>query len=69
MNNTNNIQRVVSFSSKKNQDGTFTGTAYSFDFQVANVVHATFNRKTRAQAVGATKKAVKALKNIQRAAA
>lgn len=68
MNALNNIQRVVGWNSTKNADGTFTATAYSFDYQVTPVVHASYTRASRAQAVAAAKKAVRYLKAQQRAA-
>lgn len=44
MNALNNIQRVVSWNSKKNDDGTFTATTYSFDHNAPTVVHASYTR-------------------------
>jgi len=68
MNEVNNIQRVVSWNSKKNADGTYTATAYSFDHDAPTVVHAAYTRASRAQAVTAAKKAVRYLKAQQNAA-
>ncbi len=68
-NNLDNIQRVVGWKSTKNADGTFTATAYSFDHPHHTVVHFTYTRKTRAQAVGAAKKACRWLKVQQNKAA
>jgi hypothetical protein len=68
MNALNNIQRVVSWNSKKNNDGTFTATAYSFDHNAPTVVHASYTRASRAQAVADAKKAVRYLKAQQRTA-
>ncbi len=64
----NNIQRVVSWNSKKNADGTYTANAYSFDHGVSPVTHASYTRASRAQAVTAAKKAVRYLKAQQNAA-
>ena len=61
--------RVISWASKKNEDGTFTARVYSFDYGVEEVTHYTYTRSSRAQAVGAAKKAVKFLKAQQRKAA
>lgn len=63
----NNIQRVVSWNSKKNADGTYTAKAYSFDHQVSPVIHGEYTRASRAQAVTAAKKAVRYLKAQQNA--
>lgn len=67
MNELNNIQRVVTWNSKKNADGTCTAKAYSFDHNAPTVVHASYTRASRAQAVTAAKKAVRYLKAQQRA--
>lgn len=64
MENMNNIQRVVSWNSKKNADGTFSAQAYSFDQNVV-VRHAKYTRATRAQAVSAAKKAARYIRSQQ----
>jgi len=66
MNNIDNIQRVVGWKSKKNADGTFTATAYSFDEAKTRTIHVEYTRKTRARSVTAVKKACRFLKQKQR---
>ena len=57
---------VITWRSRKNEDGTFTGIVYSFDYEVPAVTLGQYRRQTRAQAVGAAKKAVKYFKAEQR---
>ena len=64
MTNLENIQRVVSWHSKKNEDGTYTSTVYSFDYELPATIHAEYTRKTRASATNAAKKAVRHIKSI-----
>lgn len=66
MNELQNIQRVVSWSSTKNDDGTYTAKAYSFDQRSQTVVHARYTNTSRSKAVTSAKKAVKYLKAQQK---
>jgi hypothetical protein len=63
MENMDNIQRVVSWTSTKNADGTFTAKVRSLDFGVS-VQHASFDAPTRARAVTKAKKCVRYIKAL-----
>ena len=62
--NLDNIQRVVSWRSTKNADGTFTGHVTSFDYGVS-VFHASCIHHTRSQAVYGAKKLVRFVKAVK----
>ncbi len=67
MQNTDRIQRVITWCSRKNTDGTYSATAFSFDYNVPNVVHNTYIGTTRARATYLAKQSVRQLIAIRRA--
>lgn len=62
MTNLENVQRVITWNSKKLDDGNFIANVYSFDHGVEAVVHCSYTCDSRAKAVTRAKKAVRFLK-------
>lgn len=63
MENMDNVQQVISWSSTKNSNGTFTAKVRSSDFGIS-VQHASFDAPTRARAVTKAKKCVLYIKAL-----
>jgi hypothetical protein len=63
MQNMDNVQQVISWTSTKNADGTFTAKVRSSDFGIS-VQHASFDAPTRAGAVTKAKKCVLYIKAL-----
>jgi len=65
MQNLNNINRAISWKTKKVENG-FMAIVTSFDYKVARVLHFEQTYKTRAIAKSNAQKAVRYLKSVQK---